>query len=205
MARTHCKGTEIHGSVVVELRTSVAGEAVHGVLVRNQPRGLIGGVVRPHLNAVRRVEICSKVESITKNHDESGAERTHRTVLGTGIVHLPRCPIRSIVRPQLRQSCGIVSRIEIQRVPDEHRHVVARQAAVARRRRIILEDVGHKPRGMIRDVVRIELNTRAVFSIRTEVERLTGEHERHVCAWITVLGLSVVVGVDIADQPRGVV
>ena len=175
------------------------------MLVRNQPRGLIGGVVRPHLNAVRRVEICSKVEGITKNHDESGAERSHRTVLGTGIVHLPRRSIRSIVRPQLRQSCGIVSRIEIQRVPDEHRHVVARQAAVPRRRRIILEDVGHKPRGMIRDVVRIELNTRAVIPIRTKVERLTGEHERHVDTGVTVLGLIVVGWVDVADQPRGVV
>ena len=43
--------------------------------------------------------------------------------------HLPRCPIRSIVRPQLRQPCVIVSRIEIQRVTDEHLHVVARYAA----------------------------------------------------------------------------
>ena len=58
---------------------------------------------------------------------------------------------------------------------------------------------------MIRDVVRIELKTRAVISIRTKVERLTGEHERHVDTRVTVLGLSVDGWVDIADQPRGVV
>ena len=203
----HYIGTEIHGSVVVELRTDVAGDAIgcSGTQVRDQPNGLIGGVVRPHLYAVRRVEICAKVEGITKNHDDSGAPRAHRTALGTGIVHLPRRSIRGIVRPQLRQPCGIVSRIEIQRVTDEYRHVGARQATVVRADACVRIDIGHKPRGMIRGVVRIELNTRAVMAICAKVEHLTSEHERHVFARIAVLGLSVIAGVDIADQPRGVV
>ena len=130
------KGTEIHGSVVVEHRTAVAEVArqCSGTQVRDQPNGLIGGVVRPHLNAVRRVEICIKVEGITKNHDEGSScrrtGRAYRTALGTGIVHLPCRSIRGIVRPQLRFACVIVSRIEIQRVTDEHRHVSARSAAV---------------------------------------------------------------------------
>ena len=206
LART--KGTEIHGSVVVEVRTGVAGVATScsEIQVRDQPNGLIGGVVRPHLNAVGRIKCCRKVERVAQNHDQLALRHVHGTALGTGIVHLPRRPIRSIVRPQLRQPCGVVSRIEIQRVTDEHRHVVARYAAVHGSGRIIWEDVSHKPRGMIRCVVRIELSTRAITTFGTEVEHFIDEHEGHVRTGEAAAPLvEIIAGSNVTDQPRGVI
>ena len=214
-ARSSCHAIEIHGSVVVELRTAVAGPAARnsGTQVRDQPNGLIGGVVCPYLIAVRRVKYCRKVERVAQNHNQlaiisvSIIWHGHRTTLGTGIVHLPRCPIRSIVRPQLRQPCGIVSRIEIQRVADEHRHVVARCAAVATGEfgRVRM-NIGHKPRGMVRGVVRIELSTRAVTTFCTEVEHLVHKHERHVSTGAATAPLvEIIAGSNVGDQPRGVI